>query len=90
MKKSTSEIIEELKQKGYTNIFIWRDSKDTEYDWHTHPYEEIRVMLKGEMIINTKDSTYHLKPGDILNVPAGEVHNAKVLSDCEYICGSKI
>jgi quercetin dioxygenase-like cupin family protein len=90
MKKSTSEIIEELKKEGYTNIFVWSDSAGTEYDWHTHPYEEIRVMLKGEMIINTKDATYHLKEGDVLKVPAGEVHDAKVLSDCEYVCGSKI
>jgi quercetin dioxygenase-like cupin family protein len=47
-------------------------------------------MLKGEMIINTKEKTYHLKAGDILKVPAGEIHNAKILEDSEYICGSKI
>ncbi|ROR39890.1 cupin domain-containing protein [Caminibacter pacificus] len=89
MKKTTSEMIEELKAKGFKDIFIWSDSKGTYYDWHKHPYDEIRVMLKGEMIINTKENQYHLKAGDVLNVPAGEVHEAYVLEDCEYICGSK-
>jgi quercetin dioxygenase-like cupin family protein len=84
------KIIKDLEKEGYTNIFIWSDTKGTLYDWHTHPYEEIRVMLKGEMAINTKDNTYLLKAGDILKVPPGEKHNAEILEDCEYICASKI
>jgi quercetin dioxygenase-like cupin family protein len=90
MKKTTSEIIENLKKEGYSNIFVWKDSKGTYYNWHKHPYDEIRVMLKGEMKIKTPTNEYHLKEGDILNVPAGEIHEAYVLEDCEYICGSKI
>jgi len=87
---NAQEIIKKLQKENYTNIFIWKDSKGTYYDWHNHPYEEIRIMLKGEMIINTKEKTYHLKPGDVLKVPAGEIHNAEILEECEYICGSKI
>ena len=84
-----NKIIKELEEKGYKNIFIWNDAKGVKYDWHSHPYDEIRIMLKGEMIINTKNKTYHLKKGDILNVKAKELHNAEVLEDCEYICASK-
>jgi len=82
--------IKNLEKDNYKNIFIWTDTKGTYYDWHSHPYDEIRIMIKGEMIINTKDNTYHLKRGDILKVAAGEEHNAKILEDCEYICASKI
>ena len=82
--------VKELEKENYKNIFIWSDTKGTYYDWHSHPYEELRIMLKGSMLINTKNKTYHLKAGDILKVPAGEIHNAKILEDCEYICGSKI
>jgi len=88
--KNISKIIENLKKDGYKDIFIWKDTKGTYYNWHKHPYNEIRVMLKGEMVINTKNKKYHLKEGDILDVPAGEIHEAYVLKDCEYICGSKI
>jgi len=83
------KIINEFKQKGYKNIFIWSDSKGTYYDWHTHPYNEIRYMLKGKMIINTKDKSIELSPGDIAEVKANEPHEAYVLEDCEYICASK-
>jgi len=89
MKKTISEIIEELKKEGYKDIFVWSDSKGTYYDWHKHPFEEIRIMLKGEMTINTKNASYHLKAGDVLKVPAGEVHEAYVHEDCEYVCASK-
>jgi len=88
-KKSISKIIEELKKRGYTDIFVWEDKKGTYYDWHRHPYEEIRIMLEGEMIINTKDKKFHLKPGDELEVPKGEMHEAYVLEDCKYLCASK-
>ena len=88
--KNTSEIIEELKKEGYKNIYVWSDSKNTYYDWHKHPFNEVRIMLKGEMIINTKNNKFHLKAGDRLEVPADEVHEAYVLEDSEYICASKI
>jgi len=83
------KIIKELKEKGYKNIFVWSDSKGTYYDWHTHPYNEIRYMLKGKMIINTKDKKITLNPGDIAEVKKNEPHEAYVLEDCEYICASK-
>jgi len=83
------KIINEFKQKGYKNIFIWSDSKGTYYDWHTHPYNEIRYMLKGRMIINTKEKSIELKAGDIAEVKANEPHEAYVLEDSEYVCASK-
>jgi len=87
--KEKENIIKELKEKGYKNIFIWRDTKGTYYDWHTHPFNEIRYMLKGKMIINTKNKKYELNEGDFLEVNKNEPHEAYVLEDCEYICASK-
>jgi len=82
------KIIKDFESKGYKNIFIWRDSKGTYYDWHTHPFNEIRYMISGKMIINTKDKKITLNPGDMAEVKAGEMHEAYVLEDCEYICAS--
>jgi quercetin dioxygenase-like cupin family protein len=82
-------LIKELEKEGYKNIFIYSDSKGNYYNWHKHPYEEVRIMLKGKMKINTKNNSYLLKKGDRLNVLAGEVHEAYILEDSEYICGSK-
>jgi quercetin dioxygenase-like cupin family protein len=87
--KSTSELINQLKKEGYKNIFLYSNTKGTYYNWHRHPYEEVRIMLKGKMKINTKNNSFLLSPGDRLDVPAGEEHEAYVLEDCEYICGTK-
>jgi quercetin dioxygenase-like cupin family protein len=84
-----SETIKNLEKEGYKDIFIYSDNKGTYYNWHKHPYEEVRIMLKGKMKINTKDNSFLLSAGDRLDVPAGEKHEAYVLEDCEYICGSK-
>jgi quercetin dioxygenase-like cupin family protein len=86
---SVKNIIKTLEKEGYKDIFIYSDKKGTYYDWHRHPYEEVRIMLKGKMKINTKNNSYLLKAGDRLNVPAGEMHEAYILENSEYICGSK-
>lgn len=86
---SVKNIIRTLEKEGYKDIFIYSDKKGTYYDWHRHPYEELRIMLKGKMKINTKNNSYLLKAGDRLNVPAGEMHEAYILENSEYICGSK-
>jgi quercetin dioxygenase-like cupin family protein len=83
-----SKIIKNLEQEGYKNIFIFSDKKGTYYSWHKHHFQEVRIMLKGKMKINTKNNSYLLKSGDRLNVPAEEKHEAYVLEDCEYVCGS--
>jgi len=83
---SPDKIINDLKQKGYKNIFIWSDSKGTYYNWHSHPYNEIRYMLKGKMIINTKDKKIELSSGDIAEVEANKPHEAYILENCEYMC----
>jgi quercetin dioxygenase-like cupin family protein len=86
---SVKNIIKTLEKEGYKDIFIYSDKKGIYYDWHRHPYEEVRIMLKGKMKINTKNNSYLLKAGDRLNVPAGEMHEAYILENSEYICGSK-
>jgi len=82
-------IIKKLQKEGYRNIFVWSDKKGTYYDWHSHPYDEIRIMIKGEMRINTKNETFRLKAKDRLDVAAGVEHEAYILDDCEYICALK-
>jgi len=82
-------IIKNLENEGYKNIFIHKDLKDTYYDWHKHPFEEVRIIIEGKLKINTKTKTFILKKGDRLNVPKNEEHEAYVLEDTTYICGSK-
>ncbi|MEO2083640.1 MAG: cupin domain-containing protein [Desulfurobacteriaceae bacterium] len=79
-----------LKEEGYTNLFTWTDPPNTRYSWHTHPSDEVRWILEGEITIGTEEKTVTLKPGDKLRVPAGTRHWAEVGKEgVKYVCGSK-
>ncbi len=83
------EFIEQLRQLGYDNIYKWCDSPGTYYDWHYHYYDEVRLILEGSITIGTEDKVYHLKAGDLLEVPAGKKHWAKTEEGVCYLCGTK-
>lgn len=84
------EVFKILQERGYGDIYVWRDAPNTFYDWHTHTYDEIRWVLSGEILIGTEEGEYLLKPGDVMVVPAGTRHWAKVGKDgVEYVCASR-
>jgi len=88
--KGREEAEEYLKRLGYRDIYLWRDAPNTYYDWHTHPYDEIRFVLEGEILIGTEEGEFLLKKGDLMKVPAGTKHWAKVgPQGVVYLCGSK-
>jgi quercetin dioxygenase-like cupin family protein len=87
--KDPEKIRKILKEEGYEDIFVWEDQKGSFYDWHTHPYEEVRWICKGEITIGTEHGEITLKAGDRLDLPAGTRHWAKTDTGVVYICGSK-
>ena len=79
-----------LEEEGYENLFLWSDPPNARYDWHTHPFNEVRWVLEGEITLGTEEGTVTLKAGDRLEVPAGTKHWAEVGPDgVTYVCGSK-
>jgi len=84
-----NEIKNLLEKEGYTNIFTWCDGAGSFYDWHIHPYQEVRWVYSGEIVMGTEDGEVVLKPGDRLDLPAGTKHWAKTDKGVCYVCGSK-
>jgi len=85
------EVFKRLSQEGYGNLYVWRDAPGAVYDWHTHPFDEVRWVLDGEITIGTEDGEVTLRPGDRLNVPAGARHWARVgKRGVVYVCGTKM
>ncbi len=83
------KIREILESEGYFNIFKWCDSAGTAYPLHTHPHNEVRWILDGELHIKEGDVTLKLLPGDRMESKANVPHSAYVPKDVCYICGSK-
>ena len=83
------EIIKILEKEGYFNIFKWCDKKGTSYPIHTHPHNEVRWILNGELEIIENGVPLRLKAGDRMESVANTPHSAYAISDVCYICGSK-
>ncbi|HIC08707.1 MAG TPA: cupin domain-containing protein [Aquificales bacterium] len=85
-----NEVFEILQKEGYKDIYVWRDPPGAFYDWHTHTYDEIRWVLRGKILIGTEEGEYLLEAGDVMVVPAGTRHWAKVGEEgVEYVCASR-
>jgi quercetin dioxygenase-like cupin family protein len=53
---------------------------------HTHPYEQMMVVLKGELDAVLEGKLYRMGPGDVIFFPEGLVHGAQMRDvDCEIL-----
>lgn len=52
---------------------------------HSHPHEQVGMMLRGEMRLTIAGEARLVKPGDIYIVPGGVVHSV-VMGDCAAQC----
>lgn len=53
---------------------------------HTHPYEQMMLILKGELDAILEGVLYRMKPGDVIVFPMGLEHGAQMREqDCEIL-----
>jgi len=53
---------------------------------HTHPYEQMMVVLKGELDAILEGKLYKMAPGDVIFFPEGSTHGAQMRDvDCEIL-----
>jgi quercetin dioxygenase-like cupin family protein len=43
---------------------------------HSHPHEQMGLLLEGELTFTIGDETHTLQPGDMWRIPGGVVHSA--------------
>lgn len=48
--------------------------KGVKNNFHKHSNDQVLIMTKGRGIIATKSKKIRVKPGDVVWIPAGEVH----------------
>ena len=51
------------------------------YPLHSHPYEQISVMLQGRMRLTVGDEVREIGPGDMWHAPANVKHGGQILGD---------
>ena len=57
-----------------SSIRIWYNKEAQDYPLHWHYAVEIAIALEGNYVYKSKNKTYELNPGDVLIIPAGELH----------------
>ena len=80
----------ELERDGFGHVLVWEDGPNTRYSEHTHETETAHIILRGEMTLTMNGQTKIYRVGERCDVPAGEVHSAKMgPKGCRYLIGEK-
>ena len=79
-----------LREEGFSGIFVHRDRPHAFYPDHTHNGITAHIVLEGQITVTSDGQTATYGPGERFDVPAGSVHSAKVgPGGCLYIIGEK-
>ena len=61
---------------------IWvKFDSDGNYPIHSHPHEQISVMLQGRMRLTVGDEVEEIGPGDMWYAPANVLHGGELLDE---------
>jgi quercetin dioxygenase-like cupin family protein len=52
---------------------------------HFHPWEEVYVVLDGELEVRVDGESYVLKPGGVAHIPAGTTHGYRNVTDVHFL-----
>ena len=82
------EQIESLFEKDDLEYFEENFPHGTKISKHRHPFDEIRMIIKGELLYNISGNKILLRAGDKIVIPSNTLHSKMVLKDetCFSIC----
>lgn len=61
-------------------------TREESYPDDRHPFDEMRMVLEGEMSTNISGNQLLLRPGDKIMIPANTKHSYRVLSAEPCVC----
>lgn len=53
---------------------------------HRHPFDEVRMVASGELLLNIAGNQLLLRAGDRITIPSNTKHSKKVNGDSECVC----
>ena len=89
LKPSKEQIIFLFEQDGL-EYFEENFEAGTEIPKHRHPFDEIRMVIKGKILYNISGNKVLLKPGDKIIIPSNTLHSKLIEKEaCLSICSYK-
>lgn len=53
---------------------------------HRHPFDEVRMVVSGELLLNIAGNQVLLRPGDRIIIPSNTKHSKSVHGDAPCVC----
>ena len=81
--KATRQIFSDA-DRGNLDVVMVHFGKGCRNPWHTHSSDQVIMVIFGKGIVATEEKEYEVGPGDLIIVPAGEVHWQGATQDSEF------
>ena len=66
-------------------VASWQIGAGSAFPEHSHPHEQIMMVLKGEFELTVADETQVMRPGVVAIIPSDDKHSGRALTDCKVI-----
>lgn len=63
----------------------WSVEAGSSFPEHSHPHEQISIVVEGEFELTIEGETDVLQPGRVAIIPSGATHSGTARTDCEII-----
>ena len=63
----------------------WRIEAGAKLPEHSHPHEQVTVILEGSFEMTVDGEKKVIKPGDLVVIPSQAKHSAIALTDCRIM-----
>src|SRR6202049_2046064 len=80
-------ILELLPTQG--SVELQRDAAGKVHHFHTHPVDEILVIISGRLNFMWEGGERICRPGDTIMLPAGTLHQSEALDDAIYAIATR-
>ena len=84
-RKPTFEEIEKMLKDEGLEIIIEDLPAGSDVKEHRHPFDEVRMVVKGSLRFNVAGNEFILREGDRLDLPSNTRHWTRVEPDCPCI-----
>lgn len=70
-------------------VELQRDAAGKVHHFHTHPVDEILVIIKGALKFEWEGGERICRPGDTILLPAGTLHQSEALDEAIYAIATR-
>ena len=70
---------------GRMTVSMWKVTSGSRLPTHSHPHEQVTIVVKGRLEMSLAGSVKVLEPGIVASIPPDAEHSGRALSDCDII-----